>query len=259
MRNASVAHAVFAATLIAIGILGLVKGGFALIWVGVPKSLLAREAAYVCAVISLAGGIGLLGRRTAAIAARVSLVFLILVVLINGRTILPAPAVLGAWYGAAQTAVLVAGAWVLYVWFATDRDRGWLGFATGDPGVRIARIIYGLTVIFFGVSHFVYLNLTTPLVPHWLPAHVFWAYFFGATYIAAGMAVIIGVLARLAAALSAVQMGLFTLLVWVPVVLAGHVSAGDWSEFVISWTLTAGGWMVADSYRGLPWLAVNRR
>jgi uncharacterized membrane protein YphA (DoxX/SURF4 family) len=264
MRVISVGHAVFAATLIALGILGLIQGDFAATWQGIPKGLPAREAlAYLCAVVPLACGIGLFWRRAAVVASRVLLVYLVLaLLLLRLPEVFPAPAVLGSWYGFVETAVYVAAAWVLYAWFATGRDRRWLHFATGNSGLRIARVLFGAALIFFGASHFVYVNLTTPLVPGWLPAHPFWAYFFGCTYIAAGVAILVGVLARPAAALAAVQMGIFTLVVWVPMLAAGHmhsITGSSWREFVASWTLTAAGWVVADSCRGIPWLAVNKR
>ena len=251
MRVVSVGHAFFAGTMIALGILGLIQGDFAPVWQPVPREFPAREAlAWLCTFVSLAVGVGLLWQRTAALAARVLVVYSLLWLLaFKARFIITAPTVPVSYETFAETAVMLAGAWVLYAWFGNEWDARRLGFAIGARGLRSARAVYGLALIAFGIAHFAYVELTASLVPGWLPWHLAWAYFTGATYIAAGVAILIGISARLAALLSALQIGLFTLLVWVPIVVAGNVDPGKWGEFVVSWALTAAAWVVADSYR----------
>ena len=162
--------------MIALGILGLIRGNFAPIWQPVPNGVPVRTALmYLCAFISLASGIGLLWQRAAAAAARVLLVYLLLWLLVLRVPLIFISPIVGVWWASCQTAVMTAAAWVLYDWFAADWDRRHLGFATGDNGLRIARMLYGLALIPFGLAHFIYLQVTADLVPGWLSAHIAWA------------------------------------------------------------------------------------
>ena len=90
-------------------------------------------------------------------------------------------------------------------------------------------------------------------MPGWLPAHVAWAYFTGTAFIVAGMAVLIGVCARLAAALSALQMGLFFVLVWVPAMATRPLNKFQRGEVLITWVLMAAAFQpVLHFYRVSP-------
>src|SRR5215831_7205315 len=154
MRVANPGHAVFAAIMIALGILGLVKGDFTPIWAGVPKGFPMRDAvAYLCAFVSLFTGLGLLWRRTAAVAAGLLLIYLLAwLLLVRLSHTFVAPATTDTWWACGETAVMAAAAWVLYARFAGDRDGSRPSFAVGDRGLRIARALYGLGLIPFGIA-----------------------------------------------------------------------------------------------------------
>lgn len=251
LRITGAGQALFAATLIGLGVWGLASGDLAPIWRPVVRRWHAREAlVWITAILSLACGAGLLWRRTAAAAAGVLTAFLLVWMLaLRAPAIIAWQGVADAWESCGETAVPAAAAWALLA--AAGEGRGRLAVVTGARGRLGARILYALAMLAFGAAHLQDLRLTASLVPSWLPAHVVWAELTGVAYIAAGVAMLTGVLARLAATLSAVQMGLFTLLVWAPSVVGSHGDAGAWSEAVVSWTLTTAGWVVAESYGGL--------
>jgi uncharacterized membrane protein len=238
----------FALTMIAIGVIGLVTGGFAPIWGGVPKDLPDRQLlAYLCTLVSLACGAGLFAKRTARAAALLLLVYLSAwTIFFKVPFIIREPLVEGSYQSTGETLVLVAAAWALYAQLAKGR-------LTGEKGLRIAAVLYGLALIAFGLSHFFYVSLTAPLVPAWLLAPLFWAYFTGTVYLVTGFLLLIGLGERVAAVLAVVQIALITLLVWGPILLAGDLTAMHWQETVVSWALTTGAMVIAASYEGRPW------
>ena len=103
-------------------------------------------------------------------------------------------------------------------------------------------------MLLFGGAHFFYMNRTAPLVPKWLPpTQAFWAVATGIGHIAAGVAILAGVQARLAAILLTVMYASFTPLVHAPMLLADPSSQMIWSENALNLALIGTAWVVADS------------
>lgn len=233
----------FATGMISLGVLGLTFHDFALQWQPVPDNIPGREAlAYLSAAVMLAGGIGLLIPRTASQATKLLFPYLALwVILLKVPKVMMAPLVEGNWLGLGEIAVLFAGGWTLFA----RLGGGTPGFASGDRGVRAARVLFGVALLPIGLSHIVYAEQTASFVPAWLPARTAWAYFTGAAHIAAGLGVIFSVRARLAATLEAWMLGAFTALVWIPVVVAAPRDQLSWTAITISWAITTGAAAVA--------------
>ena len=129
----------------------------------------------------------------------------------------------------------------------------------GERAVRAAQVLFGLTCVFYGWSHFTYADYTAGMVPAWLPGRLGFAYFTGLAHVAAGLGIVFGILPRLAATLEAIMMSLFGLLVWVPSFFAqprpdwATPPQNQWSELVVTLVLAASAWVVATSLKDRSW------
>jgi uncharacterized membrane protein YphA (DoxX/SURF4 family) len=235
---------VYGLGVMALGMLSLVWGDFVL-GQPVPKDFPDRTAlAYAAAAFMLVAGAAVEWRRITAwgAAALTAYYALIVVILMNGRVVLANYAQFGTYSGVAEQLAIAAGGLIVYASSAK------IDASLAARLTRLGQLVFGVCAVLFGGAHFFYMNLTAPLVPKWLPpTQEFWAYATGVGQIAAGIAILTGIQARLAAILLTAMYVSFTLLVHGPMLLADHASHMNWTENAINLVLTGVAWVVADS------------
>jgi len=211
----------------------------------VPKDFPERTAlAYAAAAFMLIAGVAVEWRRTTARAAAALTAYfaLIVVLVMNGRVLLAHYAQFGPYESLAIQLAIAAGGLILYAACA-NIDAGRASRLT-----HWGQIAFGVCCLVFGVAHFVYMDLTAPLVPKWLPpTQEFWGYATGLCHIAAGVAILVGVQARLAAILLTVMFAAFTPLVHLPMLIGDPSNHWFWNENAVNVALTGAAWVVADS------------
>jgi uncharacterized membrane protein len=254
IRDISLGHALFAAAMAGLGILGLIYGDFALQWQPVPPDLPGRQAlAYLSGAIMLVGGTGLLVKPIAGrCALGLSLYLLIFWVSPQALKVVPAALSVGAWLGFCETLAAAIGGWIL--WSTLRRPAVETGGRFGE--LEMARRLFGIACLVFGLSHFEYAAFTAGMIPPWLPLRVGLAYATGAGHAAAGLAILVGIRPRLAATLEAAMMSAFVVLVHIPSLWTvpdwAPTARIEWTALFWSSALAGSAWIVAHSFRGRP-------
>jgi uncharacterized membrane protein len=252
-RSQQPALTIFAVGMIGLGVLALVYGDFALVWQPVPTWIPGRTVlAYVSGLIMLLGGSGLLFRATTAWSARIMFPYFVVWLLLKMPALLAAPKMEAVWLGFGEIAVLLAGGWILFARLAGLREGSPLKFLASENSVRLARMLFAISLIPIGLSHIVYVKETAALVPPWLPYRVGWAYLTGVGQIACGLGVLFSILPKVAAMAEAGMISLFTLLVWGPAVLAAPTARLPWTAFFISWAIASAAWVIAQDIAPKP-------
>jgi hypothetical protein len=130
------------------------------------------------------------------------------------------------WENAAKVLAFVGGALVL---------------AGGKIG-RFGAILFAITIVDFGILHFMEAVEAAPYVPAWIPYHVFWMYFCGAALIASGIAIILRTKQKLAAALLGAMILTWFVILHIPRVMVAQVAMDgelDSALFALAYSGTA--------------------
>ena len=235
----------FAVSMLGLGMLGFITGDFALNWQPVPAGVPGRTAlAYVTAAVFWTLGAGLLfDRFKYSFAIATAVAFLVWAILLHGPGVVRDPLNVLPWLGFTERLQVAAGALML----ATTQVPG-TPFARW--GMLAGRIAFGVSLPIFGLSHWAYAQFTADMIPAFIPAHLFWAYFTGGAHLAAGIAFLTNVLVRFAAILFAVMVSGFVLLLHLPRTIGEPGSRAEWTMIVIALTITAAAWCAAGAIGG---------
>lgn len=233
---------------ITLGVVSAVFGAYALQWQPVPESWPgAQVGPYVSAGILILAGLATVWKRSATWGARALAVFFgAWVVALHGPRVMAAPTDPLMWLGFCEILAMASGALML-----TATING------NTPVKVVARVVFALCPLVFGASHFLYPEFTASMVPAWIPpSQMVWAYATGAGHVAAGLAILTGVLARPAAGLLTLMFASFVVTLHGPRVMADTGNHAEWVMLGVALTLTGAAWAI---FRGLSRGAMGNR
>lgn len=114
------------------------------------------------------------------------------------------------WCYAVSAAVWVIGLCVIFIGGYWAKARGLEKLIIFGP------LFYAVPIAAFGTEHYMIPSEIGSMVPSWIPWHMFWTYFIGACFIAAGFSLATKIQAQLAAALLGFTFFSFVVLMDIP-------------------------------------------
>ena len=259
---AGAARAGFASGMMGLGLLSLLYGSYSLQWEPVP-AFVPASCAYLSGAILVIAAAALVIRGAMAWGALALMAFLGLWVVAlkipEAAGIMPkitkVSSVIGTILGIFEDIGMACGAWTLYALSLRGGDKPVLKGLSGETGLRVARTLFGIACIEYGLAHFAFADFTAAMEPSWLPQRVFFAYLTGAGHVCAGVALITGILPRLAATLEAMMMSSFVLLVHIPMVIWHRAGEGhlNWTLLFVATSLASSAWAISGALRDRPW------
>jgi uncharacterized membrane protein len=116
-----------------------------------------------------------------------------------------------------------------------------------DRPKTIGRIFVAISLVVFGVQHFIYGGFVATLVPAFMPGRLFWAYFVGVAFFAAAIGIFTRMLARPAATMLGVMFFLFVVLLHIPRIIGNSSNGNEWTSGFVALAMCGGAWILANA------------
>ncbi len=116
-----------------------------------------------------------------------------------------------------------------------------------EKSQTLGRIFVAISLIVFGVQHFIYGGFVAGLVPAWMPGRLFWAYFVGVAFVAAAVGIFIEMMARPAATMLGVMFFLFVVLLHIPRIVGNSSNGNEWTSGFVALAMCGGAWILASA------------
>ena len=235
-----IARLLFAGGIGALGALTLASSDFAFQWQPVPASVPARAAlAQIVGIIFIAIAALLLAPRTLRLGAGILASAFWL-----WQLLLHVPPLISTgenWLGAAELLALCGGS-LAFLGMVSDGDRG-------RHAAVIGKYLFALSLPIFGWSHFFYAVPASQLIPDWIPGRLFFTYLTGTAHILAGLSLLTGLLARIAAPWICIMFASFIAFLHIPHVIVAPSSRYEWTALLMSTLLSGAAWSIAAVVR----------
>ncbi|MBS1519531.1 MAG: hypothetical protein JST50_00935 [Bacteroidetes bacterium] len=125
------------------------------------------------------------------------------------------PMILAAWVNPFKELTLSGGAFLAAGSLARENKVSPLENFL-EKLIPAGKYFFAITMVLFGYMHFLYRDFVVPLVPNWIPWHLFWTYFAGAALMAGGLGIIINVKRHLAANLLGTAIFIWFVILHIP-------------------------------------------
>jgi uncharacterized membrane protein YphA (DoxX/SURF4 family) len=213
--------------------------------------------AYITAVWMIAGGAAILWRRSArAGGAALAVIYFVFTVFwlprlywaphILGYRV---PVYIGVLAGVGSELIVAAAGALVFASSSSSSSLARHGSASLWPRtILIARWIFGLCSIDFGLGHLTDLKDNIVYVPKWMPLGAdFWIIVTGVCFVLAGLAILSGILDVLAARLLALMFLVFNAVALPQFIFADPKNHAAWGGYAYNLAAVAACWILADS------------